>query len=84
MSRLKLKFLGLAFALVSLVALGGADLAVAQQSCPPPHPFQGVCIQVITYAQNPGTGVCCVYPNPCSAPGGWDQYFTLEECQAAG
>lgn len=42
-----------------------------KRPCPPPRPFSGGCIQVITYATDPVTGQCCVYPNPCSAPAGW-------------
>lgn len=33
--------------------------------------YSGGCIQVITYAINPETGTCCVYPNPCVVPDGW-------------
>lgn len=45
-------------------------------SCPPPKQYSGGCIQVITYATNPATGQCCVYPDPCSAPDGWTLSFS--------
>lgn len=30
-----------------------------------------VCIQVITYAEHPGTGECIAFPTPCDVPKGW-------------
>ena len=54
--------------------------------CPPAVrrvPPDVLCIQVITYARNPGTGQCCEYPNPCSAPPAWETFGNLEECRAA-
>jgi len=35
------------------------------------------CIQVITYAKNPQTGECEIFPNPCIVPENW------EECEPA-
>jgi hypothetical protein len=28
----------------------------------------------VVFAQDPVTGVCCMYPDPCSAPEGWTIY----------
>jgi hypothetical protein len=64
---MKLRLFGLAFILLSLFGLGKAN---ATKDCPQKH-FTGICIQVITYARNPETGTCCVYPNPCVVPDGW-------------
>jgi hypothetical protein len=33
---------------------------------------QGPCIQVITYARNPGTGRIAEFPTPCDVPPGWE------------
>lgn len=82
----KFRLLGLAFVLLSLVALGGvAETAVAQeQSCPPGRNFQGVCIQVIAFAKQPGTGECCQFATPCDVPPGFGEiFFSEEECEAA-
>ena len=65
---MKLRLFGVAFILVSLFALGGQ--ADAAKECPTKR-YTGACIQVITYAINPETGTCCVYPNPCVVPDGW-------------
>ena len=65
---MKFRLLGIAFILVSFFALGGK--ADAAKECPTKH-YNGTCIQVITYAINPNTGTCCVYPNPCVVPDGW-------------
>jgi hypothetical protein len=50
-------------------------------SCPAPRQYSGACIQVIVWAQNPETGACCQYPTPCSAPEGW-QIFYSPECSS--
>jgi hypothetical protein len=83
MSHLKLRLIALAFLLLSIVALkqtnaagpagpgGGGGTAAC-----PRKPFSGVCIQVITYAINPATGQCCVYPNPCVVPDGWQTSYS--------
>ena len=65
---MKLRLFGVAFILVSLFALSGK--ADAAKECPTKR-YTGACIQVITYAINPETGTCCVYPNPCVVPDGW-------------
>jgi hypothetical protein len=65
---MKLRLFGVAFILLSLFALGGK--ADAAKECPTKR-YNGACIQVITYATNPETGTCCVYPNPCVVPDGW-------------
>lgn len=59
-------------------------LEVAGSTCPPPRSYSGACIQVIVWAKDPVTGTCCVYPTPCSAPTGWNLYFSPEECENAG
>jgi hypothetical protein len=64
---LKYRFLGAAFILLSFLSLDNKADAAA---CPRRH-YTGACIQVITYATNPNTGECCVYPNPCVVPEGW-------------
>lgn len=61
---------------------GGGWCYETYPSCPPPKQYSGGCIQVITYATNPATGQCCVYPDPCSAPTGWTLSFT--GCENAG
>ena len=33
----------------------------------------GVCIQVISYAENPGTGECQQFSTPCEIPDGWEE-----------
>jgi len=33
----------------------------------------GVCIQVISYAENPGTGECQQFSTPCDIPDGWEK-----------
>jgi len=65
---MKFRLFGLALVLLSVVALN--NKAEAAQDCPTKH-YNGVCTQVITYAINPTTGTCCVYPNPCVVPDGW-------------
>jgi hypothetical protein len=42
----------------------------------PRRSFSGSCIQVIVWAANPQTGECCVYPNPCVVPEGWEISYT--------
>ncbi|HSK75715.1 MAG TPA: hypothetical protein VLQ45_04605 [Thermoanaerobaculia bacterium] len=64
---MKFRLIGVAALLLSFFALNQAE---AKKECPV-RQFSGGCIQVITYARNPETGTCCVYPNPCSVPEGW-------------
>jgi hypothetical protein len=65
---LKYRLCGAAFLLLSFLAMN--NKAEAAKACPTKH-YSGTCIQVITYATNPQTGECCVYPNPCVVPDGW-------------
>lgn len=71
MFNLKTRLIGLAFILLSFLALDSTSAA----SCPR-KPFSGVCIQIITFATNPHTGECCVYPNPCVVPDGWETSYS--------
>lgn len=68
MTALKLRLVGIAFILLSLVGLHARNAQA--NDCPRRH-FNGVCIQVITFARHPGTGQCCTYPNPCVVPPGF-------------
>lgn len=65
----------LSIVIVTYLAL--LDPASGSTSCPV-RQYSGGCIQVITYAVNPTTGDCCVYPNPCSVPEGWE--MSTEGC----
>lgn len=73
MSHLKLRLAALAFVLLSFLALERSN--AADRSCPQ-KPYSGACIQVITFAINPETGQCCVYPNPCVVPDGWKTSYS--------
>jgi hypothetical protein len=79
MSSLKLRLIALAFILLSFVALKQTNASpgggIGTSNCPR-KPFSGACIQVITYAINPVTGQCCVYPNPCVVPDGWQTSYS--------
>lgn len=76
MSSLKLRLVGAAFILLSFVALKPAD---AERRCPQRN-FRGFCAQVITFAKNPGNNdFCCVYPNPCVVPPGFE-IVSPEQC----
>lgn len=48
--------------------------------CPEPRRAQGMCAQVITFAQNPDTGTCCEYATPCHAPEDWTTFSSQAEC----
>lgn len=48
---------------LTVLALGVAFAPAAQA--------QQVCIQVITFAENPDTGQCIAFPTPCDVPPGW-------------
>lgn len=54
-------------------------------ACPvPAKPPEGIaCNDVIVYARDPESGACCMYGDPCSAPSGWETYYTEEECLKA-
>ena len=83
-STLKLRFLGLAFVLMSFVALDALKAQGNSANGCPQRPSRGICIQVIAYGQNPGNGRCCQFPTPCAVPPGWEVFFSLEACEAAG
>jgi hypothetical protein len=55
-------------------------------SCPASHagfaPDQP-CAAVLVWAKDPASGGCCQYPDPCSAPEGWEQFYTPAACEAA-
>ena len=42
----------------------------------PRRSFSGNCIDVTAYGRNPETGECCMYPNPCVIPEGWEISYT--------
>jgi hypothetical protein len=42
--------------------------------CPAPRPYSGFCTYNVVFAQDPVTGACCMYGDPCSAPEGWTLY----------
>ena len=75
MSTFKLRLVALAFLVLSVLALEKTNAGPRPSSDCPRKPFSGICIQVITYARNPETGACCVYPNPCVVPDGWQTSF---------
>ncbi len=84
MSALKYRLIGLAFIiLLSVFALPEVNAQGASETACPQRQSNEICIQVITFGRNPGNGRCCVFPDPCSVPPGWDSFFTLEECEAA-
>ena len=62
MNKLKLRLAGMAFIVLSLVALGAS---VAPASARP------ACIDVVVWGTNPATGECRQFGNPCSVPPGW-------------
>ncbi len=67
MNKLKLRLAGLAFIVLSLVALGASVTPAAAVTD---------CIDVIAYGTNPKTGECREFPNPCSVPPGWTISYT--------
>ena len=80
MTNVKFRFAALAFLLLSFLALNRSNAAGpigggGTAACPR-KPYSGACIQVITYAINPETGQCCVYPNPCVVPDGWKTSYS--------
>ena len=82
MSTLRLRLLGLAFLLLSLFAIDSVRAQGNSENGCPQSTSNEICIQVIAYGKNPGNGRCCVFPNPCSVPGGWEVFFTAEACEA--
>lgn len=82
-STLKLRFLGIAFVLMSFVALDALRAQGNSANGCPQRTSNEICIQVIAYARNPGNGRCCQFANPCSVPPGWGPvFFTQEQCEA--
>lgn len=80
---LKLRLLALALILMSFAGLGPARAQGNSENACPRRQSNEICIQVIAYGRNPGNGRCCVFPNPCSVPPGWEVFFTQEACEAA-
>ena len=70
MSLRKLFLAATAFALT----ITATHVATAD-TCPPPRQYNGACIDVIVWAKSPDENLCCMYPNPCSAPSGWTIYY---------
>ena len=66
-----------------LIGAAHVSTAVSAPECPRPQRYEGGCIQVIVWAKDPVTGICCEYPNPCSAPTGWQTYSTASACASA-
>jgi|GEM_PF-3018122 len=76
-------------ALKKLLFASGVFLLTAapgpmQPVCPAPRQYQGPCGQVVVWAKDPETGICCPYSNPCTAPSGWMTYFSEAECMGTG
>ena len=69
-----LRKLSLAAALLLVVAATRTANA-GGNNCPPARHYSGICTQVIVWAKDPATGMCCQYPTPCSAPDGWTIYY---------
>jgi hypothetical protein len=84
MSPLKLRLAGIAFIFLSLVGLHRSNAQGNSDNACPQRVSNEICIQVITFGRNPGNGRCCVFPNPCSVPPGFEAFFTLEQCEAVG
>lgn len=74
----KLRILGLTFLLLSAIGLTTASAQPPASVCPQRN-FQGICIQVITFARIPGQIRCCAYANPCVVPPGFE-VVSAEEC----
>ncbi len=53
-------------------------------NCPAPRQYQGACGDVVVWAKNPETGICCLYANTCAAPAGWETYMSQGECEGTG
>ncbi len=57
--------------------------AASPLACPEPIAYEGLCDEVLVWAADPATGVCCQYGTPCNAPSGWHTYYTESVCLAA-
>lgn len=55
---------------------GGYCYTAYPPECPAPRPYNPYegCTFNVVFAQDPVTGVCCMYGDPCSAPEGWTLY----------
>lgn len=42
------------------------------------------CADIVRYARDPDTGICCRYDTVCAAPAGWKTYSRKSSCEAAG
>jgi hypothetical protein len=62
MSKLKLRLAGLAFIVLSLLALGSKVVTAND------------CIDLYVWASDPARTVCYGFANPCSVPQGWTIY----------
>lgn len=49
-------------------------------TCPPPRQDQGACAAVVGYAKNPANGQCCTYGTACTAPAGWQIFYSASDC----
>ncbi|MDI3288911.1 hypothetical protein [Polyangium sp. 15x6] len=60
--------------------LPSKGVRVVNSACPKARVGEvvGACVQALTYAKNPETGECCVYPTPCDVPKTWDASFSAE------
>lgn len=81
MSALRYRLIGLAFILLSFAAQDwvSAQPGASATACPQRRSNEP-CIQVITFARNPGNGRCCVFPTPCAVPPGFET-VSQEECE---
>lgn len=61
---------------------GTEDACEKAATCPAPTTSfaPGGCSAVVIWAKDPASGSCCQYPDPCSAPEGWEQFYSSEEC----
>jgi hypothetical protein len=76
-------FRKLSLAAAFILVAAATRTATAGNNCPPPRHYSGVCTQVIVWAQDPATGMCCQYSTPCSAPEGWTIYYG-PDCTSGG
>jgi hypothetical protein len=53
-------------------------------TCPPPQETGEACAQVVVFAKDPASGMCCEYGSPCTAPEAWSQFYSIGECDAGG
>lgn len=70
-----LKKLCLASAAFVLAATASMSTSFADPTCPPPRHYTDTCIQVVVWAKDSNTGMCCQYGSPCAAPDGWHIFY---------